>query len=141
MAEIKTTRSNESVDDFIKSVENDRRREDSQSVKEIMTRLSGEKPQMWGTSIVGFGPYVYTPKAGGKEREWFKIGFSPRKQSMVLYIMDGFKNYDTLLGDLGPHSTGKSCLYIKNLEKVDQDVLEQLITESLQAVEERIKAG
>jgi hypothetical protein len=141
MAEIKTTMNDGDVDAFINSVENDRRREDSQTVKEIMTRLSGDEPQMWGTSIVGFGPYVYTPPAGGKEREWFKIGFSPRKQSMVLYIMDGFKNYDTLLGDLGPHSTGKSCLYIKNVEKVDQNVLEQLITESLQAVEERVTPG
>ena len=141
MAEIKTTKSDGNVDDFINSVENDQRRKDSFAVKEIMTRLSGEKPQMWGTSIVGFGPYVYTPKAGGAEREWFKIGFSPRKQSMVLYIMDGFSSYDSLLGELGPHSTGKSCLYIKDLEKVDQDVLEQLITESLEAGETRIATG
>ena len=138
MAEIKTTKNDGDVDDFINLVENDRRREDSQTVREIMTRLSGDEPQMWGTSIVGFGPYVYTPTAGGKEREWFKIGFSPRKQSMILYIMDGFKSYDSLLGELGPHSTGKSCLYIKNVEKVDEDVLEQLITESLKAVETRI---
>ena len=102
MAEIKTSKNDRDVDAFINSVENDQRREDSQTVKEIMTRLSGSEPQMWGTSIVGFGPYVYTPQAGGKEREWFKIGFSPRKQSMVLYIMDGFKSYDSLLGELGP---------------------------------------
>lgn len=138
MAEIKTTRNDGDVDEFLNSVENDRRREDAFTVKEIMTRLSGEEALMWGTAIVGFGPYMYKPAAGGSEREWFKIGFSPRKQSMVLYIMDGFKSYDSLLGGLGPHSTGKSCLYIKNVEKVDRDVLEQLISESLKAVEERI---
>ena len=123
---------------FLESVENDRRREDAIAVLEIMKRLSGEEPEMWGTSIVGFGPYVYKPTPTGSRTEWFKIGFSPRKQSMVLYIMDGFTSYQSLLSDLGPHSTGKSCLYIKNLEKVDQDVLEKLISESRHAVESRI---
>ena len=141
MAEIKTTRNDGDVEAFLNSVDNDRRRQDSFVVKEIMTRLSDEEPEMWGTSIVGFGPYVYKPKAGGSEREWFKTGFSPRKQSMVLYIMDGFKDYDSLLGELGPHSTGKSCLYIKNVDKIDQDVLERLITGSLDAVEARIASS
>ena len=140
MTEIKTVKNDGDVDTFINSVENERRRKDALAVKEILTRLSGEEPRMWGTSIVGFGAYVYTPKAGGKERQWFKIGFSPRKQSMVLYIMDGFSRYDSLLGELGPHSTGKSCLYINNVEKVEAEVLEQLITESLRAVDERITA-
>lgn len=140
MAELKTQRNDGDVDAFLESVENERRREDAFVVKEIMTRLSGDEPQMWGSSIVGFGPYVYKPKAGGSEREWFKIGFSPRKQSMVLYIMDGFTSYDSLLGELGSHSTGKSCLYIRSIEKVDQDILETLISESLEAVEARIAA-
>ena len=140
MAELKTTRNDGDVGSFLESVKNDRRREDAFTVKEMMTRLSGEKPQMWGSSIVGFGPYVYKAKEGGSESEWFRIGFSPRKQSMVLYIMDGFTNYDSLLGELGPHSTGKSCLYITSIEKVDQDVLETLIGESLEAAEARIAA-
>lgn len=138
MAELKTQRNDGDVDTFLESIENDRRREDALAVKEIMTRLSGEQPQMWGTSIVGFGPYTYRPKSGGAEHEWFKIGFSPRKQSLTLYIMDGFSNYQSLLGKLGPHSTGKSCLYIKNLEKVDGAVLEELITESIHAVDARV---
>ena len=108
-------------------------------MKELMTRLSGEKPEMWGSSIVGFGPYVYRPKAGGSENDWFKVGFSPRKQSMVLYIMDGFSSYESLLSDLGPHSTGKSCLYIKNLDEVDREVLEALIAESIKTADARIE--
>ena len=139
VAQLKTTRNDGSVDAFLESVENDRRRQDAFIMKDIMTRLSGEEPEMWGTSIVGYGPYCYGPKAGGSENEWFKVGFSPRKQSMVLYIMDGFSSYGSLLGDLGPHSTGKSCLHIKNLEEVDHDVLERLITESIKSAGARIK--
>ena len=93
---------------------------------------------MWGSAIVGFGPYRYQPTSGGSESEWFKIGFSPRKQALTLYIMDGFSSYRALLDKLGPHTTGKTCLYIKNLEQVDLDVLERLINESLAAVEARI---
>ena len=141
MAELKTKRNEGDVDAFLDSVENERRRTDAIAVKEIMTRLSGDEPVMWGTSIVGFGPYVYKPPSGGSENEWFRVGFSPRKQSLVLYIMDGFSSYDGLLEQLGPHSTGKSCLYIKNLENVDHDVLEELISESLKAVDKRIAGG
>ena len=134
MAELKTKRNDGDVDAFINSVENERRRTDAFAVNEIMTRLSGEDPVMWGTSIVGFGSYEYIQKSTGKPTTWMKIGFAPRKQQLVLYIMDGFTSYESLLEDLGPHSTGKSCLYIRNLEKVDHEVLEQLITESLEAV-------
>ena len=138
MAEIKTKKNDGDVDAFLNSVDNDRRRADAFQVKEMMTRISGEDPMMWGPSIVGYGPYMYTPASGGAEHEWFKIGFSPRKQALTLYIMDGSNSYDDLLNDLGPHSTGKSCLYIKNLEKVDLDVLEKLISKSLEAVEASI---
>ena len=137
MTEPKTKKNDGDVDVFLNSVDNERRRTDAMAVNEIMTRLSGEEPTMWGASIVGFGNYEYTQKSTGKPTTWMKIGFAPRKQSLVLYIMDGFDSYESLLADLGPHSTGVSCLYIKNLEKVDQDVLEQLISESLQAVEAR----
>lgn len=103
-----------------------------------MKSLTGLEPEMWGNSIVGFGAYTYKPKSGGSLNEWMKIGFSPRKQALTLYIMDGFSSYDGLLGNLGSHSTGKSCLYVKDLEKVDQDVLEELIIQSIAAVDERI---
>ena len=136
MAETKTKRNDNSVEDFIDSVDNDRRRRDAHTVNEIMTRLSGEEPTMWGTSIVGYGEYTYKPR-GGSDRTWMKIGFSPRKQSMVLYIMDGFDDYDRLLTELGPHSTGKSCLYVKDVEAVDREVLEELIRRSLETVSGR----
>ena len=137
MTEPKTKKNDGDVDAFLNSVDNERRRTDALAVNVIMTRLSGEEPTMWGSSIVGFGTYEYTQKSTGKPTTWMKIGFSPRKQSLVLYVMDGFESYQSLLDDLGPHSTGVSCLYIKNLEKVDQDVLERLITESLEAIEAR----
>ena len=140
MAELKTQQNDGDVDAFLNSVENDTRRRDAFAVKEIMTRLTGEEPKMWGASIVGFGEYPYK-NAAGKENRWMKIGFSPRKQSLTLYIMDGFSNYDSLLGELGPHTTGKSCLYVKDLTKVDNDVLEQLITSSLEHINAAIERG
>lgn len=140
MAELKTQQNDGDVDAFLESLDNDKRRRDAFTVKEIMTRLSGDEPRMWGSSIVGFGEYTYT-SGSGKPSTWMKIGFSPRKQSLTLYIMDGFDDYDALLGELGPHSTGKACLYIKDLEKVDTKVLETLITRSLDQVASRNEAG
>jgi hypothetical protein len=99
----------------------------------MMTRISGEQPAMWGPSIVGFGSMRYE-NSRGKANDWLKIGFSPRKQSLTLYIREGF-DYQSLLGRLGSHSTGKSCLYIKDMEKVDTGVLEEIITRSLEQAE------
>lgn len=130
MAELKTRETDGDVDAFLESIENDTRRRDGLALKDMMTRLSGHQPKMWGSSIVGYGRRTYTNTSGGGE--WFKVGFSPRKRSMTLYIMDGFAGYRDVLDRLGPHSTGKSCLYVKDLEKVDGDVLEELITSSLE---------
>lgn len=140
MAEIKTQRNDADVDAFLASVENDRRRRDAVTMKEIMTRLSGNEPQMWGSSIVGFGEYHYT-NGSGKRTTWMKTGFSPRKQALTLYIMDGFDTYDALLEQLGPHSTGRACLYIKDLEEVDLATLETLISASLDQVAKRNEGG
>jgi len=136
MAELKTTRNNADVNAFLDSVDNEVRRRDALTMKDLMAEVTGEQPEMWGNAIVGYGPYRYTPKSGGTEHEWFKVGFSPRKQYLTLYIMDGFDGYEGLLGRLGSHTTGKACLYIKDLEKVDQDVLSELITGSVAQVEE-----
>lgn len=130
MAELKTKKNDGDVEAFLSTVDNDRRRTDAFSMNEIMTRLSGSSPKMWGSSIVGYGEYHYT-NGSGKQVSWMMTGFSPRKQALTLYIMDGFESYETLLEELGPHGTGKSCLYIKDLQQVDQAILEQLITESL----------
>ena len=136
MAEPKTRKNDGDVDAFLASVENDRRRRDATAMRDIMARLSGEQPMMWGDSIVGFGEYRYTSGSGAPS-VWLKTGFSPRKQALTLYIMDGFVDYEPLLAQLGPHRTGKSCLYITDLEKVDVGVLEQIISESLDHVASR----
>ena len=85
---------------------------------------------MWGDSIVGFGSYHYKYESG-REGDWFVTGFSPRKRNLTLYIMSGFDEYDKLLGKLGKHSIGKSCLYIKKIEDVDVDVLKELVQKSV----------
>ena len=130
---MKTQKNEASVEGFLNSVENEKRREDSFVVLDLMKEVTGEKPVMWGTSIVGFGSYHYK-YASGREGDWFVVGFSPRKQSMTLYIVDGFGNYDLLLRDLGKYKTGKSCLYINKLEDVDQKVLRELVKQSVESV-------
>jgi hypothetical protein len=133
MSDVKTKKNEASVEGFLKSVENEKRREDSFVVLDLMKEVTGEKPTMWGTSIVGFGSYHYKG-ASGREGDWMKVGFSPRKQSMTLYIMDGFGSYDSLLDKLGKYKTGKSCLYINKLEDVDQTVLRELVKQSFKSM-------
>ena len=126
MVENKTKPHNASVSAFLKAVENERRRSDALVVNELMTRITGEKPKMWGASIVGFGSYHYEYESG-KEGDFFLTGFSPRKASLVLYIMPGYGEMDEYLARLGKHKTGKSCFYINKLDDVDLAVLEKLI--------------
>jgi hypothetical protein len=89
---------------------------------------------MWGSSIVGFGSYRYRYSTG-KEGEWFKVGFAPRKKNLTLYLMSGFTGQNDLLSRLGKHTTGKGCLYVKSLEGIDEKVLTELIDRSLAFVE------
>ena len=135
MAELKTQENDASVDDYLNSVEDEKKREASFKVKELMEDVTGEEARMWGDSIVGFGHYNYK-YASGREGEWMLVGFAPRKRNLTLYIMSGFDEYDDLLGDLGKHSTGKSCLYINKLEDVDMDVLRELVDKSVQHMKE-----
>lgn len=135
MAQPKTQKNEASVEDFLNGVENDKKREDSFAILELMRDITGEEPAMWGTSIVGFGGYRYR-YTSGREGEWPLTGFSPRKQNMALYIMSGFENYDTLLSDLGRYKTGKSCLYINKLEDVDIPTLRRLVEESVAHMKE-----
>ncbi len=129
-AELKTRPTASPVAEFIESVENERRREDAHTVAAMMERVTGEKPKLWGTSIVGFGEAHYKYESG-REGDWFKVGFSPRKANLVLYIMPGFRDYGPLMQRLGKHKTGKSCLYINKLDDVDMDVLEELVAKSI----------
>jgi hypothetical protein len=129
MSENKTKPTDASVEDFLKGVEHPRRREDGFELLEMMKDITKEEPTMWGPSIVGFGTYHYK-YASGREGNMPKTGFSPRKQSMTVYIMEGFDEYDTLLKKLGTHKTGKSCLYINKLADVDKTVLREIIKKS-----------
>lgn len=133
MAEPKTKPTRESVTKFIDAVENDVRRADAKVVLKMMKDITGEKPVMWGPTIVGFGSYK-TPTG-----DWPVSGFSPRKANMVVYIMPGFKGYEGLLKKLGKHKTGVSCLYINKLADVDQSVLREIVEQSLAAM--RAKHG
>lgn len=129
MSENKTVKNNASVEDFLNAVEHATRKKDAFTLLEMMKKITGEQAAMWGDSIVGFGEYHYKYDSG-REGDFLMIGFSPRKTSTTLYIMNGFDRYDELLGQLGKHKTGRSCLYITNLKNVDLDVLQTLIKES-----------
>ena len=130
MAELKTTQTKESVEEFLNNVADDQRRKDCFQLLEIMKAATKAEPAMWGTSIVGFGRYQYAYKSG-RALEWFLTGFSPRKQDLTLYIMGGVERYPSLMNKLEKHKTGKSCLYIKQLEDVDIPTLKRLIKQSL----------
>ena len=130
MPENKTKPTDASVDDFIAAVENDTRRADAKTVLELMQRVTGEKPVMWGPTMIGFGRYVYKYKSG-HGGEFFLTGFSPRKANLVLYIMPGYGKFDDLMARLGKHKTGKACLYVNKLADIDMAVLEELIAKSV----------
>ncbi|GAB4333580.1 MAG: hypothetical protein Kow00127_25000 [Bacteroidales bacterium] len=136
MAKLKTTKNEKSVGDFLNEVEDQQKREDSFRIVEMMKRITGSEPKMWGSSIIGFGDYHYR-YASGREGDWFLCGFSPRKQALTLYIMDYVENHETTLTHLGKFKHGKGCLYIKRLSDVDLDVLEKLIAESVEKLRSR----
>ena len=130
MAELKTKPNDGDVRKFLDSIEDEQKRKDAYRLLELMQELSGHDPQMWGPSIVGFGTYHYVYKSG-REGDWFKIGFSPRKQNLSLYLMSGFSGTEELLERLGKHSTGVGCLYLKRLADVDETILKELIQKAL----------
>jgi hypothetical protein len=133
MAELKTKPNDRSVEAFLDGVADEKKRQDCYTVLELMKQVTDAEPKMWGDSIVGFGSYHYKYKSG-REGDWFLTGFSPRKQNLTLYIMAGFDQYDALLEKLGKFKTGKSCLYIKNLEDIDLPTLRELVGQSVEHV-------
>ena len=130
MADLKTKATKASVSKFLRGIEDEKKRKDSLAIQALMATVTKTKPEMWGTSIVGFGRYRYK-YASGRQGEWFLTGFSPRKQNLTLYVMSGFEEYDDLLKKLGKYSTGKSCLYIKSLDDVNIPTLKRLIQKSV----------
>ena len=133
-AEPKTRPTNASVADFLDAVPHPGRREDGKLIAGLMSEITGEKPVMWGPSIVGFGSYR------GPTGDWPIIGFSPRKANLVLYIMRGFRDSAGLLARLGKHSTGGGCLYLSRLDGVDMVVLRTLCEESVAYMRETYSA-
>lgn len=129
MAELKTKKNEASVIDFLNSIENPTRRQDGFTILSMMKEITGLEPVMWGDSMVGFGSLDYT-YASGHSGTWFRVGFSPRKQNLTLYLMNGIDEYTGLLQRLGKHKTGKGCLYINKLADVDMGVLKEMITKS-----------
>jgi uncharacterized protein DUF1801 len=132
MAELKTKPTTASVTDFLESVADQERRNDCLAIAQIMEKVTGAKPRMWGPSIIGFGDYRYKGASG--ETDWFLTGFSPRKKELTLYIMPGVERFPGQLAKLGKYKTGKSCLYIKRLADVDAKVLTMLIEESVKTM-------
>ncbi len=129
MAELTNKPTDASVDAYLAAIPDEQRRKECKVIAEMMLRATKAKPQMWG-SMIGFGNYHYKYPSG-REGDWFLTGFAPRKQALTLYIMAGFAQYDALLERLGKYRTGKSCLYIKRLDAVDLEVLEELISLSV----------
>lgn len=130
MAEIKTKPTPVGVADFIAAVENPIRREEAKTVCAMMERITGEPPRMWGPSIIGFGSYRYKYDSG-HEGTMCRLGFSPRKSQLVLYILTEDPAQDEQLARLGKHKTGKSCLYINKLADVDMAALEEMTGDAL----------
>lgn len=138
MAELKTQPTDHSVEAFLNTVDDAKKREDSFAILNLMKEITKTEPKMWGPSIVGFGHYRYKYESG-REGDWFLTGFSPRKQNLTLYIMAGFDRYEQLMAKLGKYKTGKSCLYIKKLEEIDITVLRELIQQSVAHLSRKYK--
>lgn len=129
MSKNKTVATGQPVEDFLNNVSPEWKKEESFQLLELIKELTGEEPKMWGGSLIGFGDYHYKYESG-REGDFFRAGFSPRKQAMTVYVMAGFDKYEELLTKLGKHKTGKSCLYIKSLKDVDIEVLKKIIKSS-----------
>lgn len=140
MAELKTQKTKANANDLIEQVEDDQKKKDSLELMKIFSEVTGEKPVMWGTSIIGFGQYHYKSERSKQEGDWPLVAFSPRKANITLYIMAGFGEYQDLLKKIGKHKTSTgSCLYIKRLSDIDVDVLKKLIKLSFQHM--KVKHG
>lgn len=131
LAEIKTKQTNTSVEAYINSIEDKQKASDSFAILQLMQKAAKEEPKMWGSSMIGFGLLRYKSPATGREVDWFKIGFAPRKANLSIHLCDSLEAHAGLLQQLGKYKTGKGCLYINKLEDVDIKVLEKIIAAAL----------
>lgn len=139
MAELKTLPNDASAKEFLNALTDEVKKRDSFTLLELFTKVTGQKPKMWGFSIIGFGQYHYKSERSTQEGDWPLIAFSPRKQNLTLYIMPGFadSDYQDLLSNLGKHKTSKGCLYINKLTDIDVTILEKLLKQSYEEMEEK----
>src|SRR5688572_22699031 len=136
MAELKTKPTQASVKEFLNQIPDKERRDDCFAVAKMMEEITGDKPKMWGPSIVGFGTYRYKYESG-REGDWPIAAFSPRKKDLTVYIMVGFfEQHPELMKQLGKHSTGKSCLYIKRLSDIHIPTLKKMIKTSIKQLQD-----
>jgi len=133
LADIKTKQTAASVDSFIDTVPDEQKRKDSHVILRMMEKATKEQPKMWGSSLIGFGNKRFRSPATGREVDWFKIGFSPRKANLSLHLILDLKKHADTLKNLGKHKTGSGCLYINKLEDVDLKILEKLIAAAAEA--------
>ncbi len=131
LVEIKTKQTSLSVEDFIAKVPDEQKQKDSLVILKLMKKATKEEPKMWGASLIGFGKMRYKSPATGREVDWFKIGFSPRKANLSLHLGLNIQIHANALKKLGKHKTGAGCLYIQKLEDIDIKVLENMISESV----------
>lgn len=132
----KTKPTDQGIENYVSSIADDLRRQEARRLLEILERASAESPRVWGDSMVGFGEYHYR-HPGGQEGFWFLTGFAPRKTALTIYIMPGFEEWPDLMERLGRFTTGRSCLYVKRLEDIDERVLEELVRRSVGLMRER----
>ena len=137
-AALKTQKTRASVKAFLDGVANEARRKDGIAVSALMEEVTGEKPAMWGASIVGFGQYHYK-YASGQEGDWPLVGFSPRKDRLTIYIGPGLDNYKELLAVLGKHNTSVGCLYLKSLDDVHLPTLKKLVRQSVKDMKKLVR--
>lgn len=141
MAELKTQKNDASVEAFLQTVKEERKRKDCEAILKMMKLVTKEKPKMWGSSIVGFGNYHYKSERSKQEGDWFITGFSPRKANLTLYIMPSISYYPELVKRLGKCKTSVSCLYINKLADVDTVILKELITTAYKKMKDVTKAN
>ena len=132
-AELKTKQTTASVDKFLNGIKDEQQRTDARKVCDMMQRLTGDEPRMWGPSIVGFGSR-HLKYDSGRELDWMCIGFAPRKTNLSLYVISEALRGTGLLDKLGPHKRGVGCLYIKRLADIDEKVLEKVIKVTLKGM-------
>jgi hypothetical protein len=132
MSAVKTIPNDSNVEDFIATVQGEQKQKDSFELLAMFKKATGEKPRMWGTSIVGFGLYHFKSERSSQEGDWPFVGFSPRKQYLTLYVLPSVGSLDDLFDKLGKHTTSKACLYINKLADIDKAVLAKIIERAYQ---------